>query len=94
VYDHQARRRLIERGQCALEGCGGGYDYDYGYESCMITHSIERDVFIDLARGEVVLDIVRTGPPSSPLGFVRFADNEVHVDACGVSQTLALTHTS
>lgn len=75
-------------------GCGGGYDYTY--ESCMITHSIERDVFIDLARGEVVLDIVRTGAPASPLGFVRFADNQVRVDACGVSQTLALalTHTT
>lgn len=73
-------------------GCGGGYEYTY--ESCMITHSIERDVFIDLARGEVVLDIVRTGPPASALGFVRFAGNEVHVDACGVSQTLALTHTT
>jgi hypothetical protein len=72
-------------------GCGGGYDYSY--ESCMITHSIERDVFIDLARGEIVLDIIRTGPPTSPLGFVRFADNEVRVDACGVSQTLTLTHT-
>jgi hypothetical protein len=73
-------------------GCGGGYDYEY--ESCMITRSIERDVFIDLARGEVVLDIVRTGSPTSPLGFVRFAGNEVHVDSCGVSQTLALTHTT
>jgi hypothetical protein len=60
----------------------------------MITNSIQRDVFIDLARGEVVLDIVRTGPPTSPLGFVRFADNQVRVDACGVSQTLALTHTT
>ena len=74
-------------------GCGGGYDYAYG-ESCMITHTIQRDVFIDLARGEIVLDIVRTGAPTSPLGFVRFADNQVHVDACGVTQTLALTHTT
>jgi hypothetical protein len=72
-------------------GCGGGYEYTY--ESCMITHTIQRDVFIDLARGEVVLDIVRTGAPTSPLGFVRFADNQVQVDACGVAQTLALTHT-
>lgn len=75
-------------------GCGGGYEYSY--ESCMITHTTQRDVFIDLTRGEVVLDIVRTGPPTSPLGFVRFADNEVRVDACGVSQTLALalSHTT
>jgi hypothetical protein len=72
-------------------GCGGGYEYTY--ESCMITHTVQRDVFIDLTRGEVVLDIVRTGAPTSPLGFVRFADDQVRVDACGVTQTLALTHT-
>jgi hypothetical protein len=82
---------------------GSGYQYSYGcggggyygpYESCVITNTIERDVFIDLARGEVVLDIVRTGKPMSPLGFVRLERDAVQVDACGVSQTLALSFTA
>jgi hypothetical protein len=73
-------------------GCGG-YDYYYN-ESCMITNSIERDVFIDLARGEVVLDIVRTGKPTSALGFVRLEQDGVRVDACGVTQTLPLSFTA
>jgi hypothetical protein len=79
-------------------GCGGydsGYNYNYNYEpySCTPTHTLERDMFIDLASGELVLDIVRTGVPSSRLGHVTAELNQVHVDACGVDDTLALSWT-
>lgn len=79
-------------------GCGGydsGYNYNYNYEpyNCTPTHTLERDMFIDLASGELVLDIVRTGVPSSRLGHVTAELNQVHVDACGVDDTLALSWT-
>jgi hypothetical protein len=77
----------------AYYGCGGGYDYG-PYETCALTSSIERDVFIDLARGEIVLDIVRTGKPMGAMGFVRLDRDAVHVDACGVTQTLPLSLTT
>jgi hypothetical protein len=80
----------------AYYGCGGhgydyGYGYDYAYEDCVITRSIERDVFIDLSRGVVVLDVVRDGPPTSPLGVVELDDGGgVHVDACGVQRSFSV----
>jgi hypothetical protein len=74
-------------------GCGGGYDSDYDYEpySCTATHTFERDMFINLARGEVVLDIVRSGASNSPLGQVTAGHSQIRVDACGVDDTLTLS---
>jgi hypothetical protein len=78
-------------------GCGDG-DYDYGYNSSCQTHGhVERDVILDLDRGEVVLDIVRTGGRGSALGRVTMASAPggpmVDVQACGVSRSLQLSYT-
>ncbi|KIG18502.1 hypothetical protein DB30_00187 [Enhygromyxa salina] len=79
-------------------GCGGydyEYDHTYGYEpyACTATATVERDLFIHLASGEVVLDIVRSGAPSSQLGQVTTEPSQVHLDACGVDDTLSLSWT-
>lgn len=79
-------------------GCGGGYDYDYGYYDeyygyCEPLRRIQRDTFIDLARGEVVLDIVRTGSAEAGLGRVESSPGTVHVQACDVEQRLELSWT-
>lgn len=83
----------------AYYGCGGhGYGYDdYEYASpCAVQTHVERDVVIDLARGEITLDIVRTGSPGSALGRVTMASAPagaiVDVDACGVSRSLKLSY--
>lgn len=77
-------------------GCGGGgYGYDYASPCAVQTH-VERDVVIDLARGEITLDIVRTGNPGSALGRVTMASAPagalVDVEACGVSRSLKLSY--
>jgi hypothetical protein len=86
-------------GSSGYYGCGGGhgYGYDYGYASpCAVQTHVERDVVIDLARGEITLDIVRTGNPGSALGRVTMASAPagaiVDVEACGVSRSLKLSY--
>jgi len=95
-------------------GCGYGYDDDYDYEdddgygygygedsnqrSCEIHAHVERDVIIDLARGEIMLDIVRTGERGTALGRVTMATQAaglpvIEVQACGVSGRIELAHT-
>jgi hypothetical protein len=74
-------------------GCGGGYEYaDYAY--CEARSFVERDVFIDLAREEVVLDITRTGPLGAALGSVRAEGQTASIDACGARRTLELAWTA
>jgi hypothetical protein len=78
-------------------GCGDG---DYSYDSsgaCQVQVHVERDVILDLDRGEVVLDIVRTGVRGSALGRVSMtsapAGPLVHMQACGVRESLQLSYT-
>jgi hypothetical protein len=75
-------------------GCGGGYDSQY---TCEVRAHVERDVILDLDRGEIVLDIVRTGDRGSALGRVTMASAPagavVDVNACGVSRSLQLSYT-
>jgi hypothetical protein len=78
-------------------GCGDG-DYAYDYEAaCPNQVHVERDLILDLDRGEVVLDIVRTGARDSALGRVSMtsapAGPLVHMQACGVSRSLQLSYT-
>ena len=80
-------------------GCGGGYDYDYGYYDeyygyCEPLRRVQRDTFIDLARGQVVLDIVRTGSAEAGLGRVKSSPTTVELQACGVEQRLELSWTN
>ena len=80
-------------GSSGYYGCDGGYDY-YDYDDmCEAVRGVQRDTFIDLARGEVVLDIVRTGPADAGLGEVRVESGRVHVQACGVDERLPLSWT-
>jgi hypothetical protein len=80
-------------------GYGGGYSgyFPRHYTSCEPVAHVERDLVIDLQRGEVVLDIVRTGNHGSALGRVTMASAPagatVDVDACGSSRSLALSYT-
>lgn len=77
-------------------GCGG-YDYDGYGPTCEVQAHVERDVILDLERGEVVLDIVRAGSRGSALGRVTMASapegSIIDVNACGVSRKLALSYT-
>ena len=54
-------------------------------------------MILDLDRGEVVLDIVRTGAHGSALGRVTMAPAPagpiVDVRACGVSRSVQLSYT-
>jgi hypothetical protein len=73
--------------------CGGGYDYAY----CEASAHLERDLILDLDRGEIVLDIVRTGERGSALGRVTMdhaaEGSIVDVQACGQSRRLQLHYT-
>ncbi|MCA9683428.1 MAG: hypothetical protein KC457_14610 [Myxococcales bacterium] len=70
--------------------CGGG---DYEYDQCQAERLVQRDMVIDLARGEVVVDVRRTGSYGSAMGRVELRGGSVSVDACGVEQSLALSWT-
>jgi hypothetical protein len=85
-------------GYAYASACGGGHDdYGYGYTVCEVHAHVERDVILDLDRGEVVLDIVRTGDRGSALGHVSIdrapAGAIVDVQACGERRSLQLHYT-
>ncbi|PRQ08389.1 tetratricopeptide repeat protein [Enhygromyxa salina] len=79
---------------CGDDGGDPYYSPNYEPYSCTATRTVERDLFINLASGEVILDIVRSGAASGQLGQVTVEHDHVRVDACGTTdETLSLSWT-
>ncbi len=78
------------------DGYGYGYHYDdYAYyDYCSVVGETRRDLIIDVAKGEVVLELVRThsGAPREGLDedYISVDEDGLKVSGCGFERAFAL----